>query len=73
MSKYDDEIKVQKLRQPRISRDQLGGWDNLKQAYRELDPDVTYEAFRHRVLTGRSVVEAGTMPRSNRGRPRKIV
>jgi hypothetical protein len=72
MSKYKDLVAEEK-KGPKISQDQLGGWENLAQAYRELDPDVTYAAFRSRVLSGKSVIEAGTMPRSPRGRPRKIV
>lgn len=55
----------------KIDKDQLGGWSSLAAAYRELDPDVTYAAFRARVLAGKNVIEAGTMTRSPRGRPRK--
>jgi hypothetical protein len=56
---------------PKISPEQLAGWPTLAQAYRELQPGVTYHAFRARVLSGKSVVEAGTMPRSRAGRPVK--
>jgi hypothetical protein len=55
---------------PRIKKDQLAGWGSVAAAYRQLDPDVTYGAFRARLLAGKSVVEAGTMVRSSRGRPR---
>jgi hypothetical protein len=47
--------------------------DILAAAYRELSPDVTFGGFRARVVGGKNVIEAATMPRSNRGRPRKIV
>jgi len=72
MSKFKD-LVAKEERVPKINKEQLGGWESLAAAYRELDPDVTYAAFRARVVAGKSVVEAGTMNRSLRGRPRKIV
>lgn len=72
MGKFRDLVAEQQ-KVPKIDKGQLGGWESLAAAYRELDPGVTYAAFRARVLSGKSVVEAGTMLRSNRGRPRKIV
>lgn len=70
MGKFNDMV-VKEQKGPKINADQLGGWPSLAAAYKELDPGVTYAAFRHRVLTGKSVIEAGTMPRSPRGRPPK--
>ena len=65
MSKYDDLMATQ-ARKPRQA--DLGGWASLASAYRELSPNVSYAAFRARVASGKSVIEAGTMPRSPRGR-----
>lgn len=70
MSKFNDLVGKER-KGPKISTDQLGGWPSLAAAYRELDPGVSYQAFRARVLAGKSVIEAGTMPRSKRGRPVK--
>lgn len=50
----------------------LGGYGTLKQAHRELAPEVGYHGFRSRVLGGMSILEAGTAPKSPRGRPRKV-
>lgn len=73
MSKYGD-LVAKERKGPKLDQSQLGGWATIAAAYRELDPDVTYAAFRARIVNGgKSVVEAGTMPRSPRGRPRKIV
>lgn len=68
MGKFEDLVgEQQKI--PKIDKATLGGWPTLAQAYRELDPGVSYQAFRYRVLQGKSVIEAGTMPRSKAGRP----
>ena len=71
MSKFKD-LVTKEQKGPKINQEQLGGWESVAQAYRELDPDVTYAAFRARIMSGKSAIEAGTMPRSMRGRPRKI-
>lgn len=72
MGKFRD-LVVEQQRAPKLDKTQLGGWESLSAAYRELSPDVSFGGFRARVLAGKSVIEAATMPRSNRGRPRKIV
>jgi hypothetical protein len=72
MGKFRD-LVVEQQRTPKIDKGQLGGWASLSAAYRELSPDVTFGGFRARVAGGKSVIEAATMPRSSRGRPRKIV
>lgn len=52
----------------------LGGFTSLKNAHKEMAPKVGYHGFRDRVLRqGMSVLEAGTAPKSNRGRPRKVL
>jgi hypothetical protein len=68
MTKYR-ELTAGQVAGPRISKEQLGGWETLAQAYRELQPSLSYNGFRARVLSGKSVIEAGTIARSNRGRP----
>lgn len=70
MSKYKD-LVTEEARVPKIDKERLGGWSSVAEAYREMRPDVSYGAFRSRILNGKSVVEAGTMPRSPRGRPVK--
>jgi hypothetical protein len=68
-NKYND-LMGAATRTPKIDKGQLDGWGTIAAAYKELAPDVTYAAFRARILSGKSVVEAGTMTRSPRGRPR---
>lgn len=70
-NKYSEMMGAQ-TRTPKIDKGQLDGWGTIAAAYKELQPDVTYAAFRARILSGKSVVEAGTMVKSPRGRPRKI-
>lgn len=72
MGKFKD-LVAKEEKGPKFDKSQLGGWESLAQAYRELDPNVSYAAFRARVVGGKSVLEAGTMPKSPRGRPRKQV
>lgn len=72
MGKYQD-LVVKEGATPKIEADRLGGWPSVAAAYRELSPDMTYGAFYARIRAGKSAVEAGTMPRTNRGRPRKQV
>lgn len=69
MSQYNKLLTDQKG--PKI-KDQakLSGWPSVAAAYKELQPNVSYTGFRARIQRGMSVLEAGTAPRSNRGRPR---
>jgi hypothetical protein len=69
MAKYRE--LVEEAENKTKAKVQTDGWPSLAAAYRELQPNVSYAAFRARVLQGKSVVEAGTMPRSPRGRPSK--
>lgn len=48
------------------------GYTSLKQAHKDMAPDISYHGFRSRVAAGASLVEAGTAPRSARGRPVKV-
>ena len=72
MSNFKD-LVAKEQKGPKLTEDQLAGWPTIAAAYREMSPDITYHAFRARIMTGMSAIEAGTAPRSNRGRPRKQV
>lgn len=56
-------------RTPRVTKEQLGGFASIREAYNEMEPNVSYHGFRQRIVAGKNVLEAGTAPRSTRGRP----